>query len=344
MESDNNNVVATQADNPCLNENGQWNRRGNEVVDQITEQECENIKANTGLAGDEKDNCADLSQMICDLKQEVQYLASERVMTVAANDSSKCDDSDDPTLASMWSRILRFAQAASCIMCAYDPYVATILKMGKYPEILMGSAQEGGYPQWVKPDDLPELESKRPVTSEGVQLAIKQALLGVWHPWEEEPQFTYFAQTLNGADDTQNLTAQTEATPPAEGDTALVANDGTHTSALYTYTGGKWVYNKEFTEADDNLTNFSVTFIQKGYYATKDVYFFDDGTASTWQVMDADLTELEQRLTELESIFQNSVLGAGSDEQYILTTRPTLAEAQSVACTNGKTTLVFVTG
>ena len=327
----------------CVDEYGNWARPGNEVVPRITSDECENLKANAGLDGNQKDNCDDLADLVCDIKQQVEYLASERVMTVAANDLSKCDDSDDPTLASMMSRILRFAEAASCILCAYDPYVATILKMGRYPQILMGATQEGGYPQWVTPDELPELESKRPVTSEGIQTAIKQALLGVWHEWEENPKFTYFAQTLNDSNDVQNLTIQSTNTPPAEGDTALVGSDGTRNNCLYTYTGGKWVFTKVLTD-DDGLTNFAVTNIEKGYYATKDVYYFMDGTNGTWQMMDADLSELENRVSELEKIFQDSVLGAGDGEQYVLTTRPNLAQAKAVPCTAGKTTLTFVTG
>lgn len=343
MEDETTNQANDESALHCLNEYGEWNQPANAIAGQLTEQECENIKANTGLSGNEKDNCEDLEDMVCALKQEVEYLASNDIITIAPNDASKCNTDNSPTLASMWSRILRWSQAASCILCAYDPYVATILKMGKYPQILMGAAQEGGYPTWVTPDESPELDSKRPVTSNGIQEAIKQALLGVWHPWEEEPEFGYFAQTLNGANDPQNLNTQTTATPPAEGDTALVANDGTHTSALYTYTGGKWVFTKELGD-DEKLTNFAVTFIKKGYYETKDVYYFDDGTTKTWQVMDADLTELEHRVTELEKIFQNSVLGQGEGEQYVLTTRPTLAEAQAVPCTDGKVTLTFITG
>lgn len=322
---------------------GQYTRPANQIVDQITSDECANVKANTGLDGNQKDNCDDLAAMVCDIKQGVDWLSSERALVLAPNEASKCDTSEDPTLASMMSRILRFAQTASCILCAYDPYVATILKSGKYPQILMGAVQEGGYPQWVNPDDLPTLDSKNPVTSEGVQLAIKQALLGVFHPWEEHPQFTFFAQSLSGSDDPYNLDEQSKTTAPAEGDTALIANDGTHENALYTYTGGKWVFTKEL-DADDGLTNLAVTNIVKGYYETKDVYYFLDGTTGTWQVMDADLSELQERVTQLEKIFENSVLGQGEDEQYVITTRPNLTDANAVDCTDDRTTLIFITG
>lgn len=335
-----------QADNQslsCVDELGHYPQAPDAVVNEITKDECANIKANTGLAGNEKDNCPDLETMVCAIKQEVDAIANGAI-TISANNESKCRDDGLPTLASMWSRILRWSQAVSCVLCAYDPYIATLLKMGKYPQILMGAVQEGGYPQWVNPDDMPTEGSQKPVTSDGVIKAIQEALLGVWHPYEEYPHFTYFAQTINQTTDPQNLNAQTTATPPAEGDTALVANDGTRTSAVYTYTNGNWVFTKQLTEANDNLKNFAVTNILKGYYATKDVYYFDGGGTPTWDVMDADLSVLEQRVGELEKIFQQSVLGQKDGEEYVMTTRPNLAQANAVPCTNGKETIVLITG
>lgn len=325
----------------CLDEYGQWPQPADQLVDELTEQEMENLRANTGLSGNEKDNCPDLEGMVCLIKQGVDFVAGGGSMVVAPNNDSKCKDDHAPTLASMWSRILRWSEAVTQILCAYDPYIATLLKMGKYPQILMGAVQEGGYPQWVNPDDLPTEGSQKPVTSAGVIQAIKDALLGVWHPYEEYPHFGYFAQTLNGADDPQNLSVQTGM---AEGDTALVANDGTRTSAVYTYTGGKWVFTKQLTEADDNLKNFAVTNIEKGYYATKDVYYFDGGDTPTWDVMDADLSVLESRVEELERIFQQSVLGQADGDEYVMTTRPDLASANAVPCTDGKETIVLITG
>lgn len=329
----------------CRDENGQWPRKANEVVDEITQAQCENLKTNTGLDGAQKNNSADLAAMVCDIKQEVDLVATPRAMTIAANEDSKCQPSEDPTLASMWSRILRWAQAASCAICAYDPFIAQILKSGRFPQILMGAVQEGGYPQWVTPDSIPTEGSSRPVTSQGVVQAVKDALLGVWHPYEQYPNFTFFAQTLNDENDIANLGAQTVEYGAKEGDTALVANDGEHTSAVYTYTDGQWVFTKQLTEEADGLTNFAVTNILQGFYATKDVYYFDDGeTTPTWDVMDTDLTDLEARLRALEEKFASIVTGEDPDKGYILTTAPTLEAAQAIGCTEGKDTIVLITG
>lgn len=336
-----NNEDTTIVASPCTDENGKYPRPGNEIVGEISNTECQNLEASSGLSGSEKNNEADLQAMLCDIKQGVDFISQNRALVIAANDASKCQDDDDPTLASMWSRILRFSQAVACIICNYDPFIANILRMGKYPQILMGSVQEGGYPVWVNPDELPTQNSSRPVTSGGVVDAIKDALLGVWHPYEQYPHFGYFAQTLNGTDDPYNLESQDGM---AEGDTALVANDGTRTSAVYTYTDGAWVFTKQLTNEADGLTNFAVTNILKGHYATKDVYYFDGGETPTWDVMDSDLGNLEDRISQLEEIYKNAVVTNGSDEQMILTTAASLTAANAVPCDNDKPTIVLITG
>lgn len=310
------------------------------VVDEVSEQECDNLQAFLGLDGNQTTNCDDLHLLVCDIKQEVDAINIADAITIAANDASKCADDNMPTLASMFSRVLRYAQAATCVLCAYDPRLATILKTGRYPQILFGSIQEGGYPQWMSPEDYPVADSDKPVTSAGVYKAIEDAILAVWHIWKEQPEFTYFAKTLDDEADMNNLLSQMEKYPASEGDTALVATGDAGTSLLYTYTGGAWTYTRQLTAAEDNLTNFAVTHIVKGDFGTNGVYYFD----GTWQVMDADLSDLEKKVQELQRIFEDVVISADKDQEYIMTTRPNLAQAQAVACTEGKETLVFVTG
>lgn len=326
--------------NSCVDlETGKYPRPADEVVEEVTEEECDHLQAFIGLDGMKTQNCDDLAALVCDIKQEIDAINIDDAITIAANDESKCQDDDLPTLASMWSRILRYTQAATCILCAYDPRLATILKTGRYPQILFGSIQEGGYPQWMTPDDTPTEDSLKPVTSAGIYDAIREAILSVWHVWEEQPEFTYFAQTISDPSDMNNLESQMLKYPASNGDTALIAAANGKTSLLYTYDGTNWVFTRELTRDDDNLTNFAVTHILKGDYATNGVYYFD----GTWQVMDADLSELEKKVDELREIFDHSVL-TGSTDQYVMTTRPNLAQAKAVPCTDGKETLVFITG
>lgn len=331
----------------CQDGNGSWPRSASEVVPQLTDAEWENLKGNSGLDGSGNDNCPDLKQMLCDMKQDVEAIAQQRSMVIAANDVSKCGNDDDPTLASMWSRILRYSEAVAAVLCGYDPFVATILKSGRFPQVLAGAVQEGGYPQWITPDDMPTANSKKPVTSGGVYQAVRDALLGVWHVWDEYPEFGYFAQSLNDEADSKNLEAQTTATPPETGDTALVRYDGTDYNVLYTYGESGWAKTKVLTEAEDGLRNYTVTHINKGSYAENGVYYFDEGdngSGSTWQVMDASLGDLEAKIEQLEELYGRAVVAETPEESMILATRPTLADAQAVPCTSGKTTIILITG
>lgn len=323
------------------------NYKPNDIVPEINSTECENLGASNGLDGTKQSNCDDLSEMVCLIKQDVDAIATERAMVIAANDASKCQEDNDPTLASFWTRVLRYSQAITCILCEYDPFVATILKQGRYPQILMGAVQTGadgtGYPQWVMPDEVPKEGSPVPVMSSGIVSAINDAILSVWHHWKEYPEFTYFAQTYNDPDNPQNLLAQSEKQRPSNGDTALVASNGQQSNILYTYNGNAWQFTKVLGP-DDNLTNFAVTHIVKGYYADKGVYYFHDGTQSTWQVMDVDLGELEGRVEELEKIFAKAVITVDGNQQIVLTTAPNLDQANNVPCNDGKITLVLITG
>lgn len=334
--------METYENNPCLDEDGHYPIPANKVVDQISSGECDGLKANKGFDGKQKDNCVDLTALVCDIKQDADAIAVQRNMVVAANEASKCDENDDPTLASMWSRILRYVQATTCVLCEYDPFIAKLLKSGRFPQVLIGAREDGGYPEWKEPDTYPTRDSKLPVTSNGVYRAVRDAILGVWHGWEENPEFDYFAQDLNG-DALQSLTAQTAEFPPEEGDTALVTSNGTSHSVKYVYRNKAWQQEKVFTLAD-GLRNFVVTHINKGFFAGQAVYYFLHGETPTWQVMDADLTELEHRIDTLEEIFSHAVLAQSNNESYLLTTRDSLSAAKAVPATEGRITITLITG
>lgn len=335
-----------------------------DVIPAITEAQCENLQDNHGIYGDKNGNCDDLTgELLCDMRQDLEYVINMGVGNIFANDDSKCSDDDpSPTLASMWSRIYRFAQAVTCILCAYDPFISTLLKAGRFPQVLMGAQTETdgtmdgcckkvGYPTWVDPDDYPREGSNRPVTSDGITRAVQDAILSVWHLWEEKPEFTYFAQTIDSSSDPFSLTVQMEKWPAVEGDTALIASDPTNCSggtAEWEYRHDndpsgdlevKWRFNKCLNKADDNLTNFATTHVNKGYYEDKGVYYFD----GTWQVMDASFGELEKRVDELEAKVSGAVTSPDG-EKYILTTAATVTDANNVPCSDDKTTIILVTG
>lgn len=336
-----------------------------DLVPEITDEQCQNLKDNHGIYGNLTENCEDFTgELLCDIKQVLEYVLEMGVGTIFANEDSKCQDDDpSPTLASMWSRIYRFAQAVTCVLCAYDPFINTLLKSGHFPQVLMGAQTEDdgsmdgcckriGYPTWVTPDDYPEYDSNRPVSAGGISRAIKDAILSVWHLWEEEPEFTFFAQTVDGKDDSRSLMAQMEKWEAVEGDTCLVAHsdecDGG--TAIYEYRHDndpsgeleiKWRFN-ECVEVGgkQNLTNFATTHITSGWYEGNGVYYFD----GTWQVIDADLGQIEERVQNLESIYENAVTVMPGSKAILFGTADTVEEAKAYPCDPTRDTVILVTG
>lgn len=311
------------------------------VVEGITDEQCDSLKNNTGLDPDEgKNNCEVFNEeLIPLLAQEINAILKGSDINIYANDESKCADDDLPTHASMWSRIYRFSQALTCILCAYDPFLATLLKSGRYPQVLM-AAEGSEYPVWQTPDSLPRKGSQVPITSDGVFRAIEDAILSVWHLWDEYPEFAYYFIDIAERD------AQTGM---ADGDLALV-RDGENGDYNVVYSWNEaaemWV-EEEIVGVD--LPNFTVTHFTKGKWATKELYYMKSGDGATatpvWSIMDAHLEDLEQRLADLEARFaQGVVLAQDGTTNYLLTTRATLSEATAVPPTSGKTTITLITG
>lgn len=321
-----------------------------DIMAAITEEQCQNLKNNTGIYGDAENNCEDFQGLLCDIRQDLEAVLVNQSITIFANDFSKCSDTDEnPTLASMWSRIYRFAQAVTCVFCAYDPFMSVLLKSGRYPQVLMGSPTQTmtdkemgcskvGYPVWVTPDDYPTKGSYRPITSDAVYKAIYDAILSVWHLWEEWPEFAYYADGLTTGE--YPLDSYTDMD---EYDYALVKYDGTDYNVIYQWYDDDW--QKKEVLGTGTLPNFTVTNIKKGYWAGKEIYYFEENGSPTWNLMDANLTELEQRVAVVEQIYERAVLSETSDtSRYLITTRATYSQAMAVPVTSGKVTLTFITG
>lgn len=326
-----------------------------DLVPALTSTQCTNLAENVGLDNDGHTNCEDLQGLLCDIRQDLEAVLVNNAITIFANDFSKCSETDDnPTLASMWSRIYRYAQAVTCILCTYDSFLSALLKSGSYPQILMGSpssnpdegdsencCQKTGYPVWVTPDNYPTESSRRPVTSDGVYKAVKDAMLSVWHLWEEHPSFSYYAEFEAIGDYPLN-----SITGMVEGDTCLVKqNTNGDINVIYTYNGSTW--NVTEVIGVGVIPNFSTTHIEKGYWGGDGLYYFEEAgvphNIPTWQILDANLTDLENRVDALETKFDKSVLSADSSS-YLITSRANLAAANAVPATTGKTTLIFITG
>jgi hypothetical protein len=330
-----------------------------DLVPALTSTQCTNLAENVGLDNDGHTNCEDLQGLLCDIRQDLEAVLVNNAITIFANDFSKCSETDDnPTLASMWSRIYRYAQAVTCILCTYDSFLSALLRSGTYPQVLMGApssdpsetpsencCQKTGYPVWVNPDTYPTESSRRPITSDGVYKAVRDAVLSVWHLWEEHPSFTYYAENESTGDYPLD-----SITGMADGDTCLVKeNDAHEFNVIYTYDSVDAEWKKTEVIGVGEIPNFSTTHIDSGYYSGEALYYFEEtavpNNIPTWQVLDASLTDLENRVEALEAIYAKAVQSvAQTNEEYLITTRATLADALAVPATTGKITLTFITG
>lgn len=299
------------------------------LVDPISNSECSSLGNNTGLdINDGETTCQALQQRLVPLIAQIVGDISSGVMTIYANDDSKCDDNNDPTLASMMSRIYRVSQAFACILCQYDPTLSNMLMAGSYPQVLMGKQNQNGYPGWVTPDSMPTQNSNNLVTSGGIYTAIQNAILSVWHMWDKgkSGSFAYFAVQI----------ADVPTTGNTNGDFALVYNPTNYSNAIYKWNGSSWVLQETITQA--NMIDFSVAHIEKGEYADKAIYWFNTG----WNLLDADLGELEDRVEALENNMENAVLALDTATTYKMGVVNNYAAASAVPSESGVTKIVFI--
>lgn len=326
------------------------------LAKEISANECDNLQNGHGTNGTDETNCDVLqNELIPAIIQE--YYAIERGdIVIAANEDSKCSDGSPlPTIASILSRILRFSQAVACVLCTYDPILINILKSGEYPQILMG--QSGSkYPIWRDPSETPTPGSKLPITSGGVWEAIQQAIMSVFHEATDDRDWvanggklTYdfftkdpsgLADICKGYWDGEGTEPEPDPNCPAEGNTCLVQNGANGLNQEYKYEDGEWIP----LDVMKAPKNYAVIHINSGMYAGEELYWLDIGGVQTWNQMDVSDASIRKRLAALEEIYAQAVLPVNPDTQYLLTTAANLTAAKAVPCTEGKNTIVLITG
>lgn len=306
------------------------------LVDPISDSECSSLGNNTGLkVSDNETTCQALQQRLMPLLAQIMSDISSGVMTIYANDDSKCDDNADPTLASMMSRIYRVSQAFTCILCQYDPTLSNMLMAGSYPQVLMGKQTANGYPGWVTPDNAPTANSQKLVTSGGVYTAIQNAILSVWHMWKgngstaaSDGNYQYLVYNVNDLPTTGNT----------NNDWAIVYNETTYQVKTYQWNGSSWVNKGTFSSSQ--MQDFSVIHVEKGEWEDKGLYWFDTG----WNLLDADLGEIEQRMDALEQEFGTSVTSLDTANVYQIGVVATSTAAAQVPAETGVTKIIFISG
>lgn len=325
------------------------------LAKEISKEECNALQNGKGTAGVEDDaNCDAFQNDLIPALFQVYQSIQRGDIVIAANEDSKCSDGSDlPTIASILSRILRFSQAVACVLCTYDPVLINILKSGEYPQVLMG--QTGSkYPIWRDPSEKPTAGSKLPITSGGVWEAIQQAVMSVFHEATDDREwvknggkldYDFFSKDVAGLADICEGYWGSDETPstdpcPAEGDTCLVQNGANGLNQEYVYEDGEWVP-MDVVKAP---SNYAVIHINKGMYRDEELYWLDVNGEQSWNQMDVSDASLRKRLEALEEIYAQAVLPVDPDTQYMLTTAATLGAAKAVPCTEGKNTIVLITG
>lgn len=301
-----------------------------EIVDPISDSECISLGNNTGLnINDGESTCQALTTRLMPLLAQIVGDISSGTKTIYANDDSKCSaDDKSPTLASMMSRIYRVSQAFTCILCEYDPTLSNMLLSGSYPQVLMGKQAGQPYPSWVTPDALPEEGSGNVVTSNGVYQAIRNAILSVWHLWEkgDNGTFQYFVTSSSALPSSGNT----------EGDFAIVFNTTNNTNTIYKWHNNAWV--SQETIQPGNMEDFAVIHIVKGDMADRGLYWFEDG----WNVLDADIGEIESRIVALETKLARSIGQVDTTTKYKLGVVNNYSAASSVPAEAGVTKIIFI--
>lgn len=311
-------------------------------ISESVKAECDNLQEAKGTSGQDESNCPVLQTDLLPAIEQVYHAIRHGNINIYANEDSKCSDADtQPTLASILSRLLRFDQAVGCILCTYDPVLLKILKSGTYPQVLMG-ASGSIYPQWKTPSTVPTGNSTLPITSGGVYNAIQSAILSVFHKasddpiWVEHggsPTYEYYADTLT------DLTKQ-DLSKVKVNDKALIKTGANGTNQEYVWNGTKW----ENLDTIGEPNNYAVIEVEKGYYEDKELYWLHDAAGNiSWNLMDAVVYDLEQRISAIEDIYDDAVLN-GDNNHYLFGVKDTLAQAQEVPATTGKVTVTLVVG
>ena len=214
--------------------------------------------------------CDNLEYLVDLLCQAIKPLEQGN-KTIYANPTTKatCDPySENPTLATLWSRLLRLYHGMACIICEM-----WFIEAGDPDQYYTGEAG------WVTISKKVEEGADTLVSSKAVKDYIAEEVEKVWH---YKGDVTYIVNT------------KSELPSGALGESAITASD----SKRYTYSGG-WKEDTSFKPVD-----FEVYHVVKASKSTfgnvreGSAYYYFEGT---WNLMDANTEHMDARLTEIEN-------------------------------------------
>jgi hypothetical protein len=220
--------------------------------------------------------CDNLNYLVDLLCQAIEPLKTGN-KKIYANPTSKelCDPySENPTLATLWSRILRFDHAVACVLCAMKEQ--DLVNSGNEDQYYVGEIG------WTTILQEVEEDADGLISSKAVKDYIAQELNKVWHFQESDD---WLVGTF----------AELPTTGVENGDTAIV----TSTSKKYEYNGSTWVEDTNF-----ETVNFAVFHIinesntSAGYVQAGSAWYYFEGT---WNDLDADTRRIESVVTAMEN-------------------------------------------
>jgi hypothetical protein len=247
-----------------------------------------------------------MSELIC---QELNKIATgQKEIYANCHVKNNCDPySDNPTLASILSRIIRFSQMTACLLCSMDALVA----FGAGQENQVYTATEPGkFGEWITLDGQATEDSDNLISSDAAYNAISTMLHSTFRPIGT---YDYYAEDL--AD------LRSQAPHPGSGKTAVIGN------SYYTY-GNSWTRTGEVPDLQDlGLIN-----ILSGTWAQREFYWWDD----EWNLLDLD-PNTDARISVLEAAADKVVLNYDTtNEENMMVAPINYTDAQLVTLAHQK--------
>lgn len=271
--------------------------------------------------------CVDFNNCICDnlnymtelICQSLKYLEhSDKTIYANCDTKELCDPySNNPTIASILSRVVRYAQAVACLVCSMDDLSVGFLsgEINQY----YSATTPGEQGHWVTLADEAKEGNQNLISSHGARSAVETLLGSVLRPIG---RYNYYAEDVDDLEE--------QATSPFEGATAVIGD------SYYRYDGTEW----EIIDEVPYLQDLGLIVILDGEWAQHEFYWWGDG----WNILDVTTAgDYDSRLTVLESA---NPVTSGDNDNYNIglgTTRQTDAEILADNPSDGsRPTMVFI--
>lgn len=216
------------------------------------------------------DNLTYMTELICQTLNRI----SEGTKEIYANCPTKelCDPySENPTIASILSRIVRYSQMVACLLCSMD--AMTAFGAGQTNQVYTAT-EPGKFGEWIDLEEEAVEDSDNLISSGAVYNSVNRMLESTLRPIGT---YDYWAESL------EDLRSQ--APSPASGSTAVIA-------------GRHYIYRTSWTSqgAVPHLQDLGLINILKGDWAQREFYWWDD----QWNLLDLD-PKTEPRIAALEA-------------------------------------------